>query len=869
MSTAPTLAGLTPVMRQFLDIKARYPDAILFYRMGDFYEMFYEDAEVASKILEIALTSRNKDSGLPVPMCGVPYHAASFYINRLVASGRKVAICEQVEEPGPGKKLLRREVVWVAAPGLTLDQEALEAKANNYLAAVWLPEDASGRVGLACLDLSTGEFRCTEAAGLDGAAVEIARIDPAQLLLPGGRAGELVAALAEYGRRPFCEELGEDAFAEEAARLLLYDRLAPGAMAPLEDWPAAVRACGALLAYLARAGGAQAEHIREVTPYRLADYMLIDETTERNLELFETALERSRQGSLLGVIDQTVTAMGGRRLRGWLKYPLLSVQAINARQDGVAELVEDAAARNRVREVLDTIADLERLVARVAMRRASPRDMVALKESLARVPEVRRPLESAASPTLQELAQGLDECAEVSRLIGRAVVDDPPLATREGGFMRQGYSNELDELLAISRDGKGWVARLEATERSRTGINSLKVGFNKIFGYYIEVSKPNLAKVPAEYVRKQTVAGGERFITEALKDQEARILSADQMRVRLELDLFAGLSAEVAGASRRLQDTASALAELDALAALAQTAADYGFVRPRVTLGERIDIRGGRHPVVERLVKERFTPNDVVLDDTAAQQIIITGPNMAGKSTLLRQVGLIVLLAQVGSFVPADAAEIGLVDRVFTRVGAMDSLSRGQSTFMVEMTETAAILSSLSERSLVLLDEIGRGTSTFDGLAIAWAVTEHLNGWRGRGVKTLFATHYHELTRLAEKRPRVRNFNVAARETHGRLHFIYKLLPGAASRSYGVQVARLAGLPEAVTNRAAELLTAIEAGELEEAADSAAGACGERQLGLFQERSAGLIERLRAADVVNMTPVQALNLLHDLKRELE
>jgi DNA mismatch repair protein MutS len=860
--------GLTPAMRQYLEIKERYRDAILFYRMGDFYEMFYEDAEVASKLLEITLTSRHKDSEQPVPMCGVPHHAASFYINRLVACGRKVAICEQLEEPGPDKKLLKREVVWVAAPGLTLDQEALEAKANNFLAAVCTLAQGGRAFGLAHLDLSTGEFRCTEAEGLEAALAELVRIDPAQLLLPRGRAQGLVEALAEQSKRPFCEELEEEVFAEEAARGLLYGRLAPGGMAPLAALREGICACGALLSYLERVGGSGAEHVREVKPYKLADYMLVDEASERNLELFEAVFTRSRQGSLFDVIDKTVTAMGGRRLRGWVKYPLLSIREIEARQGAVAELVEDAAARDRVREVLDTISDLERLVARVAMRRASPRDLVALKDSLRRVPELRPPLANTFSPRLREVAEGLDECADICELIERAIVEEPPLSMREGGFIRGGHSAELDELIEISRDGKGWIARLEATERTRTGIASLKVGYNKVFGYYLEVTKPNLPRVPPDYIRKQTLVNAERFVTEALKDQEARVLSAEQTRVKLEQELFGQLSATIAGASSRLKDTAALLAELDALGALAQAAADYGYVRPVVSLSDRIEIKGGRHPVVERLVKERFTPNDVLLDNATAQQLIITGPNMAGKSTLLRQVALIVLLAQMGSFVPAESAEVGLIDRIFTRVGAMDSLWRGQSTFMVEMTETAQILANLSERSLVLLDEIGRGTSTFDGLAIAWAVAEYLNGWRGRGVKTLFATHYHELTRLAERRPRVRNLNVAAREVGGALHFIYKLLPGAASRSYGVQVARLAGLPQPVTGRATELLAAIEAGELDKAADRAAAVSGERQLGLFLDRGDRVLERLREADPLQMTPLEALSLLHDLKREL-
>jgi DNA mismatch repair protein MutS len=663
------------------------------------------------------------------------------------------------------------------------------------------------------------------------------------------------------------EEMEAESFGGEGARLLA-GRLGPAGMAALEALEGAAMACGALLSYLERAGGAQAEHVREVTPYRLADYMLVDETTERNLELVETMFERSRRGSLLDVIDKTVTAMGGRRLRGWLKYPLLSVREIAARQEAVAELVEDAGARARIREVLGVVADLERLVARAAMRRASPRDLVALKDSLRRIPDLRPPLAGVFSVALSVLAEALDDCADVSALIEGSLVDEPPLSMREGGFIGEGYSAELDELIAVSRDGKGWIARLEATERERTGIASLKVGFNKVFGYYLEVSRTNLPRVPADYIRKQTLTNGERFITEGLKEQEARVLGAEETRVRLEQEIFARIVAQVAEQSGRLKQTASLLAELDALAGLAQTAAEYGYVRPKVNLSERIDIKGGRHPVVERLVRESFTPNDVRLDDSTAQQLIITGPNMAGKSTLLRQTALIVLMAQAGSFVPAEEAEIGLVDRIFTRVGAMDSLARGQSTFMVEMTETASILAGLTERSLVLLDEVGRGTSTFDGLAIAWAVAEYLNAWRGRGVKTLFATHYHEMTRLAERRPKVRNFNVAAREVGGRLQFIYKLLPGAANRSYGVQVARLAGLPRAVTARAAELLAAIEAGELDKAADSAAAVSGERQLALFRERGAGVLERLKAVDPLNLTPLDALSLLHELKQEL-
>jgi len=858
---------VTPWIRQYLEIKERHRDAILFFRMGDFYEMFFEDAEVAARALEIALTSRNRDSEEPIPMCGVPFHAAGLYINKLVSQGHKVAICEQVEDPKKARGLVKREVTWVASPGLILDAELLEAKANNFLAAICPPSDHGW--GLAFLDLSTGEFLATEVEGLSAALGELTRLNPSQFLIPPDRPEDLIPRLRRLFPTQFIEEMEASAFGMEDARGLLFRQLEAGGLEELSALPGATRACGALLSYLDYAGGGQAAHIDRVRVYQVSDFMVVDETSARNLELTETLFDRTRKGSLLGCLDKTLTGMGGRRLRSWLRYPLLSLEAIEARLDAVGELAENHALRERLRLNLDSLYDLERLTARVAMRRATPRDLLALKDSLGRVPEIRLQLLGAMTRSLASLAEGLDALEDVSELIGRAIADDPPLAVRDGGAIREGYSAEMDKLIGLTREGKGWIARLEAEERSRTGINSLKVGYNRVFGYYIEVSRTNLPLVPQDYIRKQTLSNAERYVTEGLKEQEALILTAEERKLALEQELFDELVSSVASHSHRLRETASRLADLDALSALAHVAVDNDYVRPRPHLGDSIEIRGGRHPVVEREVfSEQFVPNDILLDNGRNQLLIITGPNMAGKSTILRQAAIICIMAQMGSFVPAESAEIGLVDRIFTRVGAMDSLSRGQSTFMVEMTETATILSNLTERSLVLLDEVGRGTSTFDGLSIAWAVAEFLNGWKGRGVKTLFATHYHELCRLAESRKRIRNLNVAVREWNDQIIFLHQLVPGGASRSYGVQVARLAGLPNEVISRAKELLAAIEAGDFSRAAQSAAGASVEGQLDLFRERETRAVERLKGLDPMRMTPLEALALLHELKQEL-
>ncbi|NDY41672.1 DNA mismatch repair protein MutS [Dissulfurirhabdus thermomarina] len=866
----------TPMLRQYRAIKAQVPDAILFYRMGDFYEMFFEDAEIAARVLEIALTTRDKHKAEKVPMCGVPVHAAEGYLTRLVQAGYRVAVCEQVEDPAAAKGLVRREVVRVLTPGLLTTEGGVPATANNFVAAV-RPGAGEAPWGLACLDLSTGEFRVTELAGRAEAADELYRLEPAEILVPEDEDGfpaevrRVLPSLFVSTRPPEWFE------ARRGVRLLTAHfgvlSLDGFGVSGLE---AGVGAAGALFSYVEETQKGDLSHIRALRPYHLSEYLRLDEATKRNLELVANGLDGGRRGTLLEVLDFTVTSMGGRLLRHWILYPLTDLAAIEGRHAAVAALLEAPAARADLRARLRRVADLERLVARVSLGTASGRDLVALKKSLREVPGIRDAVaETAASaPLLADLLGGLDPLEDLVAVLDAALREDCPLQLREGRLIREGYNAELDELMAIQRDGRAFIAGVEAAERERTGIPSLKVGFNKVFGYYIEVGKAHAAKVPGHYVRKQTLVAAERYITPELKDVEAKILTAQERRLALEYELFQELRRRVAGEGPRIQETARALARLDVLAGLTEAADRHGYVRPRVNAGDAIDIRDGRHPVVERAVEPgTFVPNDVRLDDTGARLLILTGPNMAGKSTILRQTALIVLMAQMGSFVPAAEAEIGVVDRLFSRVGATDYLARGQSTFMVEMSETANILHNATPRSLVILDEIGRGTSTYDGLAIAWAVAEYLAEKDGRGVKTLFATHYHELTELAAQRPKVRNLHVAVREWEHRIVFLHRLLEGATNRSYGIQVAALAGVPGGVIARAREILANIERDELNvwgepriaKTRREAKAPGVQMALPLFPDGESALRRELLALDVNQMTPLEALQRLAELQ----
>jgi DNA mismatch repair protein MutS len=878
----PAGTNLTPAMRQYFEAKRQYRHALVFFRMGDFYEMFYEDALVAARALDLTLTSRSKDaSGTAVPMCGVPYHAADGYIARLVKKGYRVAICEQVEDPKKAKGVVKREVVRVVSPGTLADATYLDAREPAFLMAISPTSVATNRTaeyGVALLDLSTGEFDVAEYTGPEGLQAlqdEIAVLRPREVVVASGY--DVKAAIPEIGRLelPVTEVDGWH-FDLESARQTLMEQLRVSSLDGfgLERRQAAVAAAGALVRHLRDTQKAELAHVRTLRLKHASDTLLIDPTTLKHLEVVEST-DGGRQGSLLHEIDRTVTPMGGRLLRAWLLRPLVVLERIRDRLDAVEELASRATERAKVREAFKSIQDLERLVSRIALSTAGPRDLAGLRASLGAVPRVALLLDGCEAPLVRSLRGELDDLADVREWIESTIADEPPALAREGGFVRDGVDAGLDDLRHISRSGKQVIADMEAQERGRTGISSLKVRFNRVFGYYIEVSKANLHAVPADYLRKQTIAGGERFITPALKEYEEKVLGADERILERELALFESLRARVAAEAPRVLDTARAIAALDVLAALAETASVANYAKPHVSDGDELIATDVRHPVVERLAGGAFVANDVRLDSSAHQLVIITGPNMGGKSTYLRQVALLCLLAQTGSFVPAREAKVGIIDRLFARVGASDNIAHGQSTFMVEMQETAQILNGATSRSLVVLDEIGRGTATFDGLSIAWAVAEFLAKHGPARPKTMFATHYHELTDLADAFPGVINAHVAAREWKDDIVFLHKILPGRSDRSYGIQVARLAGLPAPVIARARDILHALEQDELSRGgrpAISGQQPAPQEQLGLFQTTSVveeRLRDRLREVDINRTTPLDALQLLQELKNEAE
>ncbi len=879
-------------MRQYLDAKRQHRDAIVFFRMGDFYEMFYEDALVAARALDLTLTSRSKDAGgNGIPMCGVPFHAMDGYLAKLVKKGFRVAICEQVEDPKKAKGLVRREVVRVVSPGTLTDTNYLDAREPAFLMAIvaGAPDKArppSDLFGVALLDLSTGEFTTAEYhgdEGLQALADEIATIRPREIVLPSDSG--ITEKLPDITRLQLPVTIASGwSFEPEAARRALLDQLRTNALDGfgLQGRAAAIQAAGGLIAYLRDTQKADLAHVRAVTYKTSAECLLIDAVTLKHLEVVAGS-EGGPQGSLLNEIDRTVTSMGSRLLRSWLLKPLCSLERIRDRLDAVEELAFRATDRGRFREVLKTVHDIERLVGRVALGTAGPRDLVSLRMSIAAIPRLRLMLgepdkvrstdTEPQAPLLRSLLAELDDLADVRDLIERTLTDEPGAFARDGGFTRDGIDAELDELKSISRNTRQVIAEMEERERARTGVGSLKVRFNRVFGYYIEISKSNLHAVPADYQRKQTIAGGERFTTAALKEYEEKVLGADERILERELEIFESLRASVAAEAPRIQDTARALATLDVLAGLAETAAIANFTKPHVHDGDEFVATDSRHPVVERFAASPFVPNDIDLNGTARQLVILTGPNMGGKSTYLRQTALLPLLAQTGSFVPAKDAKIPIVDRIFARVGASDNIARGQSTFMVEMQETAAILHAATSRSLVVLDEIGRGTSTFDGLSIAWAVAEYLASNPKARPKTLFATHYHELTDLADSLPGVVNAHVAAREWKDEIIFLRKIVPGRSDRSYGIQVARLAGLPREVIDRARHILAGLEHDELSRGGrptlSSAPSPASTQQLGLFQARTEPdpIREKLAAVDIDQLTPLQALMLLSELAKQ--
>jgi DNA mismatch repair protein MutS len=847
---------ITPMIQQYLQIKQRYHDAILFFRLGDFYEMFFEDAETAAKILDIALTSRNKSDDGSVPLCGVPYHSAEPYIQKLLRAGHKVAVCEQMEDPKTAKGVVERDVVRVITPGTVTAEEALDAWGNNFLAAV-----SSGRkgFGLAMTDITTGAFRCAKLADGQSLIDEISRIKPSELLIATG-AQRLRERLEKELNGIFISAVAEESFTKAAVEPVM-----PGVGYDERDWEEALRAAGAVVAYLETNVAGALKVLCELELYEPSSYLVLDETTRANLELV-TGYDGQRKGSLLAVLDRTRTPMGARRLRQWLLYPLLDERAIRARLDGVQELVENFSLREELKSGLGQVQDLERLAGRVAAGSALPRDLSAIKDTLHAVDKLRAILANVNAEALVSLQEKLSGLPEVVDIIHRAIIDDPPAALKSGGFIRAGFDSELDEVRGVRAHAKDWVANFEAAERRRTGIASLKVRYNRVFGYYIEVTKANLKSVPDDYIRKQTLMNGERYITPELKEYEARVLNSQELIEKLEGQILARVREQVAAHYGALNETGGALATLDAARSLAEVAESQHFTRPRVDKGSALVIRDGRHPVVEFMMgRGAFVPNDAILDPASNQIVLLTGPNMAGKSTYMRQVALIVILAQMGSFVPATEARIGVVDRIFTRIGAADSLARGESTFMVEMKETAAILRYATSRSLILLDEVGRGTSTYDGVSIAWAVAEYLHDLPDHP-KTLFATHYHELTELAQSRERIKNYNFAVKEWQGDIIFLRNIVRGAASRSYGIHVARLAGLPEAVIARSKEILSTLETNQGEREKPSALVAANNAaepvQMALFASAEHKLREDLRRLDVSQMTPIEALNLLH-------
>jgi DNA mismatch repair protein MutS len=857
------------MMQQYLSIKEKYPDAILFYRMGDFYEMFFEDAEVASKALEITLTSRNKNDKAPVPMCGIPYRAAQGYIGRLIEGGFKVAVCDQVEDPATAKGLVKREVVRVITPGMVLEDTFLEEKSHNFVLAAYHMQE---RYGLACLDISTGTFRVTETGNRHAILEEALRISPREVIMPGGGTEPFLNEITSALNGTAISHLDEREFAYGRSRQRLIEHFNTVSLEGFgcNHLKAAIGAAGGLMAYVLETQKQKLGHIESIETYYLDSFLWLDESSCRNLELIKNLRSGTRQGTLLGVLDKTLTPMGGRLIRQWLRYPLLDKEKIEARLDAVQEAMELHIHSTGLRERLKSVYDLERLGSKIGMGQCSARDLLALKQSLQQLPELESGLQNYTARLYRGL-EHLGELADLAGLIDDAIREDAPPTIHEGGMIKPGFNPELDQLIQISRDGKGWLLNLEATEKEQSGIGSLKVRYNKVFGYYIEVPKAHSESVPPHYVRKQTLVNAERYITDELKKFENEVMGAEEKRATMERDVFNEIRSAVVHLTPEIQMTAKFIARIDALLSFAEVAVLGGYCRPEINREGVLDIEEGRHPVVEKMISgERFVPNTIHMDQEGVQILIITGPNMAGKSTVLRQVAIFVLMAQAGCFVPAAKANISITDKIFTRVGALDNLSAGQSTFMVEMEETANILNNATPDSLVILDEIGRGTSTFDGLSIAWAVAEYLHDLDEKGAKTLFATHYHELTELSKQKHRVQNFNIAVKEWNDEIIFLRKLVEGGTNRSYGIQVARLAGIPESVIKRSKKILYQIEndshlspntTGEAIQKRKEKGAAV---QIEMFQTQEKTILDRLKSIDVTRMTPLEALNVLDEI-----
>lgn len=857
---------ITPMMQQYLEQKKAWPDCILFFRLGDFYEMFFEDAVLASRELELTLTGRDCGQSERAPMCGVPFHAADSYISKLVGRGFKVAICDQVEDPALAKGIVRREVIRVVTPGTVTDSALLDERRNNYILSVYC---LNGYFGLAACDLTTGTFEATALImGSTSAKLldEITRYAPSEILCNQIFLKNPLSTLIQDKYNITLSIRPDHDFSLEAAKSLAQTD---------EQQPLWSQAAAALLVYLTETQRTQPGHLKPVKPYLLSEFMNLDPNARRNLEITETIRDKSRRGSLLWAIDRTVTAMGSRMLRRWLEQPLLNIHDINQRLSAVQMLRDHFLTRQEFRDSLQGLYDLERLAGKVAMKSVNARELLALKFSLGKLPAIRRMLENATDPWLQELSSQIDPLPELHGILEAAIVEEPAIGLKEGNLIKPGYDEAVDRLRLASTEGKNWILALETSERERTGIRSLKVGYNRVFGFYIEVTRSNLTQVPDNYIRKQTLANGERYITQELKEMEDNILGAEQKSIALEYEVFCEIRSLVEAQTRSLQQTAHSLATLDVLAGLAELAERENYCRPEVDLSDQLMIVQGRHPVVEKVLGPgRFVPNDLEMDMGLQRVMILTGPNMAGKSTYMRQIALIVLLAQIGSFIPAESARIGLVDRIFTRVGASDDLAGGQSTFMVEMTEVAQILEHATPRSLLILDEIGRGTSTYDGLSIAWSVIEYVADRQNMGCRTLFATHYHELTDLETVLPGVYNCHVEVGEENSEIIFLHRIMPGGSDDSYGIEVARLAGIPDTVVQRAQEILRSLEEEnmgqqrlKIRKHARSMDG-----QMDLFASSMAlkntdGILERLKELDIQLLTPLDALNILHDLHQK--
>jgi len=867
------MAELTPMMKQYLEIKRDNPDSILFFRLGDFYEMFADDARLASRELDLTLTSRDhgkhaKPAEEQIPMCGIPYHASEAYIARLIAKGYKVAICEQMEDPATAKGLVKRDIIRVVTPGTVIDAACLDDKSSNFLCGIYLDSQAAG---VAFCDITTGKAHLTAFTGkerVEHVINELGRFSPAEAILNDGAYSEkaLTDALTEKFRCRV-ENGGQRRFLLNEAEKNIRRQFGDEAFARLPAGiPAAAMALGGLLDYLYETQKTDLSHINDLDYYEEGRFMELDLTARRNLELTETLRSKEKKGSLLWVLDKTKTPMGARCLRSWLERPLLSVTAICKRNSAVAALVEDTIAREELIAAMTGLGDMERLIGRIVYGTAGGRDMASLRSAIEKLPEVAAQLERFSTGRLAELRRALDTLDDIGGRIAAVICDEPPFSVREGGFIRDGYDQEVDRLRHILKGGKGVIAEMEAKEKERTGIRTLKIGYNKVFGYYIEVSKSFADQVPDTYIRKQTLVNGERYITQELKDLEHTILTASDRVVALEYELFTQLRQEISAAAARIQQTAAAVAEADALASFAAVAVRNGYCRPDVDESGVIEIRDGRHPVVEQVLKDSlFVPNDTFMGEKEERVAIITSPNMAGKSTYMRQVALIVLMAQMGSFVPAASARIGVVDRIFTRIGASDDLSAGQSTFMVEMTEVADILRHATKQSLLILDEIGRGTSTFDGMSIARAVLEYCADKKLLGAKTLFATHYHELTELEDTLPGAVNYNIAVKTRGEDITFLRKIIRGGADRSYGIEVAKLAGLPDKVVQRAKKILKELEA---ENGVQYVAARKEEDQVSLTAMGEGEVLDALRRCQPDTLTPIEAMSLIYEWKQKL-